>query len=184
MSRTLAIVLVSLALAIGAVYMIWRFRLYLKREARRQSITNLIERAERGNKQALLKLYRERAFTEDEAEEFQLGSRFRSVTSSISAEAGMHPRGLNGWVAENLESPTLADFENLTGYFKLPEGAIRRRFAAALRTRDPVELLICTAYCNRWPYQVKGEVGEILWADLARALDEVTAARQGGHVSV
>lgn len=192
MSRTLAIVIVVLALAVVAVSLIWHFWSYLKREARRRSITNLIERGKRGNKRALLRIYREQAFSEDEAIEFGLGEQYKSLYAQVSEEIfSLHDSSVNEWIARNIENPAFEDFANQADYSKLPRGAIRRRFTSALRTRDFVELSICAAYYDRWTYDVRNEVGDVLWAEVAKMLDELTAereslraVRQADHVSV
>lgn len=172
-----------LAMMVVALAALWFVLAMMKKSARKAEILRLINDAKAGNKRKLLRLYRERAFNENKSREFGLGEEYRSLIASISREISSHPQMTNGWVADNLENTTFSDFEHLTTYFQLPKGALRRRFTTALRTRDRLELLICAAYYDECTYQVRQDVGDVLCAEMAKMLDEVTAEKEKATVS-
>lgn len=177
MSRTLAIVFVGLALAVGVGYLLWWYHKAGKKRERETKITKLIEKAESGDKRELLRLWRESVWTEEYVNEFGLEDRYHSLIGPFSEEVQTHPEKLNGWVADNLPIPAFDDFEGLVPYIKMRDGQLSLRLATALRKGDYLELAICLAYRNRWPYWARQDVPDGLWAEAVKMFEKQTAMR-------
>lgn len=168
---------ILLAVAV-VVILLWQAIRSGKKRFRSEEIMRLFEKAENGDPRAKLKMYRERAFLEDEAREFGYSNWWHELMTPIVEAILCRPHKVNGWVAEKIEHPAFADFENLALYRQLRKGALRRRFVAALRTHDRTELLICTAYYEEWPSDVRQDVGDVLWAKVAEMIDAQDAEKE------
>lgn len=164
-------ILLAIFIVAGVAYVA---RWHTKRESRRRRITETLDKAEGGDKRAMLQLGLEPEWARKYAREFDLDDRRACIVRLFYEEVKAYS-GVNDWVAHNLEFPTFADFVGLRHFRELQQNELSFWLAGALRLQDQLGIAICLAYCSQWPWFCKEEVGDSLYAEAVKMREAYTA---------